>query len=295
MENEIKKNKWIKWVILGLAGLNLLVWLMIAGAGKSKELEVWFFDVGQGDAALAQLGDLQILIDGGPNAAVLEKLGQAMPVYDREIEWLVLSHTDRDHLAGLLAVLENYRTRNIIWSGMGDDDAEDDAWRRLILIEGAEVITKGAGKKIILASSPAGGPELVLEILSPAENEKSPDKKQNELSVTAKIIYGQRSFLFTGDAKSAARGFVDAAGAPQADVLKVAHHGSRYSTEAGFLARVYPAAAAISAGAGNPYGHPSAEVLEMLAKYDIKTLRTDQNGDIVFRTNGDLFFVKTEK
>jgi competence protein ComEC len=279
-----------------LALANLFVWLAIAGNWQKKNLEVWFFDVGQGDAALAQLpGGVQILIDGGPSAAVLEKLGRAMPFYDRDIEWLVLSHTDRDHLTGVLAALMNYRVRNIVWSGIADEDAEDGEWRRLIADEGANIVVAEAGKKLVLANPFAGGSEAVLEILAPTVNAAKTDIEQNELSAVVKLTYGKRSFLFPGDAKSSAGGFIEAASLVQADVLKVAHHGSKYSTAAGFLAQLMPAAAVISAGAGNPYGHPSPQVLEMLAEYDIKTLRTDRNGDILFRTDGNNIFVKTEK
>lgn len=287
-----KKNRWVHWVVLGLMLANLFVWLAVVSNLQRHELDVWFFDVGQGDAALAQInGDTQILIDGGPDSGVLEKLGKTMPFYDRDIEWLILSHTDRDHLAGVLAVLKNYRVHNIIWSGIGDDDAEDDEWRRLIASEGAAIVTDAAGKKHILARDP----DCVLEILAPSENEKNLDKSQNEFSEVVKLTYGQRSFLFSGDAKSVADGFAGAAASPRADVLKLAHHGSRYSTEAGFLAQVSPAAAVISSGFGNTYGHPHQEVLEMLAKYDIKTLRTDKSGDILIRTDGVNLFVKTEK
>ncbi len=287
-----KNRRWFRWAVLALICANFFVWLAVADGAGDKIAEVWFFDVGQGDAAFVQLpGGEQIVIDGGPNAAVLEKLGEAMPFYDRDIDWVVLSHTDRDHLAGLLSVLKNYRVENIIWSGVSDGDAEDTEWERLIDDEGANVKIAVAGEKLELG----GNPLTVLEILAPDENDKMSNKDQNELSVIVKLTYGEKSFLFCGDAKSKENGFIGTAALPQADVLKVSHHGSKYSTEDGFLAQVCPSAAAISCGKNNSYGHPHQEVLDLLQKYDITTLRTDQDGDIVFQTDGERIFVGTQK
>lgn len=287
-----KTRKWARWAVLGLACANLFVWLAIADGASRSAAEVWFFDVGQGDAALVQLpGGFQIVVDGGPNGAVLEKLGRAMPFCDREIDWVVLSHTDRDHLAGLLAVLKNYQVNNILWSGAGDGDAEDAEWERLIAQEEAAIKIAVAGEKLVLRQNPP----LVLEILAPAKNGIIAGKDQNEMSTIIKFTYGDRSFLFCGDAKSVAGGFADVAQTASADVLKVSHHGSKYSTTAGFLEEVLPAAAVISAGANNSHGHPHPEVLDLLANYDIKILRTDKNGDIAIRTDGERIFLRTEK
>jgi len=292
-----KQNKAAKWIILGLISTNLFVWLVVSGAWQGHYLEVKFFDVDQGDAALAQIdGDIQILIDGGPDNKVLEKLGQTMPFYDRDIEWMVLSHTDRDHLTGLLDVIKNYRVRNIIWSGIGDNRAQDKEWERLISEEtardNAKIIFAVPGEKVDLG----GNPDCQIEILAPAITDRSPSRGQNDLSVAVKLIYGKRSFVFVGDASSREESEIKST-IPElrADVLKVAHHGSKSSANEEFLASLLPAAAVISVGAKNSYGHPSPEVLELLAKYDIKTLRTDKNGDIVFRTDGEKLFLSTEK
>jgi len=277
-----------KWMVLILGLANLFVWLAVLDNSRDRYLEVSFFDVGQGDAAFAQLPNrVQVLFDGGPDASVLEKLGEAMPFYDRDIDWVVLSHTDRDHLAGLIDVLRNYRVRNIIWSGIADGDAEDAEWKQLLAGEGATVVVASAGEKFALSQDP----DCFLEILSPRSGGTS-DQDQNELSVAVKLTYGARSFLFTGDAEDDANTAIMAQGA---DVLKVAHHGSKYSTNESFLAGLLPAAAVISVGGGNPYGHPSSQVLDLLGKYDIKTVRTDQSGNVLFRTNGESLFLKTEK
>lgn len=295
MRIETKDNKakqWFGWIFLALACANFFVWLAVADGAGRADAEIWFFDVGQGDAAFVQFSNgTQIVIDGGPNDSVLEKLGRAMPFYDRDIDWMILSHTDRDHLSGLSAVLKNYQVRNIVWSGIGDGDAQDIEWERLAAAEGANVKFATAGEKMLLKNNPPA----YLEVLAPNEDKKISGEDQNELSTVVKLVYGERSFLFCGDSKGAVDGFAAKASFLRTDVLKVSHHGSKYSTEGGFLAKILPAAAVISAGAGNSYGHPHQEVLDLLEKYDIKTLRTDLDGDIVFRTDGKRIFVNTQK
>lgn len=272
---------------------NLFVWLVAAQNPRGRYLEVNYFDVGQGDAALIQSPQgVQVLIDGGPDSGVLEKLGQAMPFYDRDIDWVVLSHPDRDHLSGLLAVLKNYRVHNILWAGISNDTAENQEWLNLIAAEGANIMTGLAGEEFDLG----GEPRLTLQVLAPEANAVAAGTGVNEASVVVRAAYGARSFVFTGDADSEGeQAVIDGVSELRADVLKVAHHGSKYSANEEFLADLMPAAAVISVGAGNSYGHPTAEVLEMLAKYDIKVLRTDQGGDIKFGTDGEQIFLRTEE
>ena len=285
--------KFIRWLLFGLILANLFIWLVAAQGSRNKYLETEFFDVGQGDAAFIQTPNgIQVLVDGGPDSGVLEKLGQAMPFYDRDIDWVVLSHPDRDHLAGLLAVLKNYRVHNVLWSGIPKDTAESDEWIDLVAKEKANIVIGSAGEEFDLG----GNPGLMLQVLAPVSGADSSAASSNESSIVVRFVYGARSFVFAGDADNAEeQGMVDADPDLQTDILKVAHHGSKNSANESLLEDLLPAVAVISVGAQNPYGHPSAEVLEMLAKYDIKTLRTDQNGDVVFRTDGDQIFLKTQK
>ena len=100
MDGGEKKHCFAKWAILALIVANLFVWLALAESGRQNFTEVRFFDVGQGDAAFVQTArGTQIIIDGGPGTSVLEKLGRAMPFYDRQIDWMILSHPDGDHLS----------------------------------------------------------------------------------------------------------------------------------------------------------------------------------------------------
>jgi len=290
---EMKKHsRWLRWSVLVLALANLFAWLAVGETAERKMLEVRFFDVGQGDAAFAQFPDgTQVLIDGGPNGRVLEKLGQAMPFYDRDIDWIVLSHPEKDHLAGLIAVLENYQIHNIVWSGIAKDNAESKKWGELVAKEGANIAIARPGEIFALGGEESG----FLEILSPDAAASDSKTSANDLSVAVKLAYGARSFLFTGDAAAKEEESTLLAGSGQTDVLKVAHHGSKTAASEIFMAGVLPTAAVISAGKNNSYGHPHPEVLELLSKYDIKTLRTDESGDIVFQTDGERIFLSTEK
>jgi len=285
------KDRLCRGIVVFLAFANFFVWLAIFCRPSGIYLEAVFFDVGQGDAAFIELPQgTQILVDGGPDRRILEKLGQAMPFYDREIDWVVLSHPDRDHLNGLLAVLDNYRVRNIIWSGRSKETAECREWLDLAAKEGANIIVGSAGQIIDLG----GRPGARLEILAP---EVVPFQgNANESSLAVRLVFGQRSLIFTGDADIREElSMVENNSGLTADILKVAHHGSKNSTSDDFLDAVLPAAAVISVGGGNTYGHPASQTLEMLKKYDIKTLRTDLDGDILFRTDGGGIFIKTQK
>ena len=291
-EGARKRNRWARWLVLGLVSINLFIWASVWSNSQQRMLEISFFDVGQGDAAFAQMPNgVQILFDGGPDSTVLEKLGKEMPFYDRDIDWVVLSHPERDHLAGVLAVLKNYRVHNIIWSGISKDNAESKEWSDLVAKENANIVVAYPGEKLDLG----GAPDCSLEILGPAAGTASSGSSSNDLSVMVRLVYGQRSFLFTGDSTSREEEAALSVDSARADVLKVAHHGSKTSADDAFIADLLPAAAVISVGSGNSYGHPNQETLDLLGKYDIKTLRTDQSGDISFRTDGERIFLSTEK
>lgn len=291
LKNE-KKQEWFKWAALGLICANLFVWLVLAESGRQKFTEVRFFDVGQGDAAFVQTArGTQIIIDGGPGNSVLEKLGRAMPFYDRQIDWMILSHPDSDHLSGLLAVLENYRVDNIVWSGIGKDSDECRQWEAMIAREGARIFEVSAPDRFSL-----DGGDVVVEILLPESESAGAKESSNNLSVAARIIHKNRAFLFAGDIDAEKEALLFGANPDlRADVLKIAHHGSKYSANEEFTAGLATAAAVISCGKDNRHGHPHPETLDLLEKYDIKTLRTDDDGNIVFRTDGERVFVRTQK
>lgn len=308
----IQNQKIAFGIIFSLVLLNILAWSVVYKLNKNKFLEVTFFNVGQGDAIFIETPERhQILIDGGQSSAILEKLGKEMPFWDRTIDLIILTHPEHDHVGGLIEVLRRYKVENILWTGVLRDTAEYQEWQRLIREENAQIYIAQSGQKI------SGGQTSVerrsdLRILYPLESLEGEEvKNTNNTSIIIRLTFGVNSFLFTGDAyKSAERKLIDRKLDIDSDILKVGHHGSKTSSAEEFIFEVSPEIAIISAGKDNPYGHPHPETLEILEKYDIRTLsashlrtlsasqsrtlsashlklfRTDIHGDIKVISNG---------
>ncbi|MFA5355563.1 MAG: ComEC/Rec2 family competence protein [Candidatus Paceibacterota bacterium] len=244
---------------------------------RQPYMEVVFFDVGQGDSIFIETASgQQILLDGGPDSTVLEKLEKEMPLFDRTIDLVILSHFDTDHLTGLLEVLKRYEVKNVLWNGAEKESAFLEEWNRLLSEEGANVLIAKRGLGLSL------GEFEYIEVLYPLESiEGELITDINNSSVVFKLVYGETSFLFPGDIYKETEGEILAAGLDlDADILKAAHHGSKTSTGEDFLLAVSPNAVVASCGAGNSYGHPHPEFLELLEKYGISIFRTDLKGDI---------------
>ena len=268
--------------------LNVFVWQEVFALNTPKYLMVDFLNVGQGDSAFVETPQgHQIMIDGGPNSVVLAKLAFLMPFWDKDLDLIILTHPEKDHMQGLLEVLKNYRADYILWSGIKKDGQDYEKW--LAVLEHQ----KKLGAKIIVAESSeiitAG--DLKIDVLYPFLSlENKEVKSANETSVVAKIIYGKNYFLFTGDIDMAIeRKIVKSGQNVNADVLKIAHHGSKYSTSPEFLQSVSPFLAVISVGK-NSYGHPTSEVLNKLENFGIKVKRTDIAGDIKLMSDGNKIY-----
>ena len=287
----MKKQNIISLILGGLFCLNILAWIAVYEVSQPRFLEVNFFDVGQGDAILVVSPQRhQILIDGGPNSIILEKLGKEMPFWDRSIDLIILTHPEKDHLAGLIDVLKKYRVENILWTGVVRDTSEYKEWLGSIQKEKANIFIANSGQKVIM-------PRTFLGILYPFENlEEQRFKDSNNTSIVAKLVFGKNSFLFTGDiSKSAERELLAKGIDIDSDVLKIGHHGSKTSTAEEFIKEVSPEIAVIQVGQDNPYGHPHQETLETLTKYSIKILRTDKDGDIKILCDSQSLKLKLKK
>ena len=237
-------------------------------------LHVYFLDVGQGDAIFIKTPDgKQILVDGGPNNDVVQKLGRLMPFYDRKLDVIVITHTDADHITGLVQLLERYDVDLIVRSNIDCGTSLCLALEEEINKKDALVWTVETGDEIDL------GYGVLMDILYPFDKEYQ-DKKVNNNSVIAKLVSNGNSLLLTGDIESKVEKKLSFSGLDiSADFLKLAHHGSKTSTTEEFLNLVSPSLAFINVGF-NRYGHPSIEVLERLEKRGIKYYRTDKDGDI---------------
>ncbi|XOB46203.1 MAG: ComEC/Rec2 family competence protein [Candidatus Nealsonbacteria bacterium] len=278
-----KDKKLIFWILVTLFCVNIFAWSVVYDLNKPQFLEVSFFDVGQGDAIFIETpNNYQILIDGGPTSAVLEKLGKEMPFWDRTIDLIVLTHPEHDHIAGLLEVLKRYKVDFILWSGVLKDTGEYKEWKKLIEDEDVKTKIAKIGQKILT-------PKIFFDVLYPFEDLEGKEvKNTNNTSIALRLVFNNNSFIFTGDLyKSIEKKLVDRELYLNSDVLKVGHHGSKTSTSEKFLEEVNPEITVISVGKENSYGHPHPEVLDILDKYDIKVLRTDRDGDIKIFSDGE--------
>ncbi|MDD5696917.1 MAG: ComEC/Rec2 family competence protein [Candidatus Pacebacteria bacterium] len=267
-------SKKVWGILLGLVFLNLVSW-SVALFFSPDYLEVSFFDVGQGDAIFIETPfKHQILIDGGPDRErMIEKLSQEMPFWDRTIDLIILTHLEEDHVTGLLQVLKEYEVESILWNGLG----ENEEWKSLLEQEGAS----------ILHGSRFSANDVVFDVLNPPLGEA---ENTNDSSIVLKMDYGKTSFLFTGDISFKREDET----AVDVDVLKVAHHGSKYSTSSEFLEMTSPRVAVIQVGK-NSYGHPTEEVLTRLENFDIKILRNDIDGDVKIVSDGKTLKIISKK
>jgi len=274
-------------VLLALA--SAFLWLAVT-APVSGRLTITFLDVGQGDAILIEAPEGQrILVDGGPSGeAITAALSRNLPFYDRRIDLVVLTHPQADHLGGLPAVLENYDVHAVLADPVPADTAFYDVWTQSIRAAGLAVTPAGRGQTIDL-----DGAELT--VLNPGADVTAADAAYlNDTSVVLRLTMGGVSFLLTGDISERAESTIVRSGVYlQADVLKVAHHGSRTSTSPLFLRRVRPLIDVISVGADNRFGHPAPDVLHRLQ--DDTVLRTDLNGDVTVSTDGERLWVQTQR
>jgi len=250
---------------------------------SSEKMEAVFFDVGQGDAIFIKTPQgHQILIDGGPDSAVLEKLAENIPFWDRDIDMIISTHLDKDHLFGLLEVLKSYKVDNIVWSGISKETAGAGEWQKL---KEEEKTGEGAKEEIVAAGQMIVAGDVRLSVLYPV-GDSGPANGDNDDSLVIRIDRGQNSFLFCADiGAKGEKEMVDSAKNISAQVLKVSHHGSKYSTSQAFLDKVSPRFAIVQVGK-NSYGQPAEEVLTRLQKSGITTLRTDIDGDIKFVADG---------
>ena len=129
----MKRDKRVLIISTLLLFFNALAWVAVFDLSQPRFLEVHFFDVGQGDAIFIETPQShQILIDGGPTSAILEKLGKEMPFWDRSLDLVILTHPERDHITGLFEVFKKYKVENILWTGVLRDTVEFKEWQRLI-------------------------------------------------------------------------------------------------------------------------------------------------------------------
>ena len=271
----------LRWLVF------LLPLLLGVTPGKSAvnpaQISVAFIDVGQGDATLIRDGaGFDILVDGGNKSAgkfVIEHM-QSLGVDDLEL--IIATHADRDHIGGLITILESddVLVESVYFNGYPGDTL---TWQEF------EAAAAADGLVLLPLQYPAtqSWGEFDVQVLNPLDNLVDPG--QNEASIVLLIDYAQINFFLPGDIDSSVEQLLPGrTSSLQVDVLKVAHHGSKFSTSVDFLAEVLPAEAVISVGA-NAFGHPAPETIERLINADTNIWRTDMLGTITLSSDGSTY------
>lgn len=254
-------------------------------------LSVTFIDVGQGDATLVESpSGVQVLIDGGRDERILSALQNTLGFFDTDLDMVVATHYDADHVGGLIDVLERYEVATVLLTENAHDTPVRDAFLRAVEDEGAEVYYARSGQVYELGVGSAG--TTTLRVLFPDADPTH--LESNSSSIITQLTYGETEYLFTGDSpKSIEEYLVKKEGdALQSDVLKVGHHGSKTSTSETFVSVVNPTYAVISAGKNNPYGHPHEDVLKVLYDGNVLVAHTGDAGDIQMYSDGREIFVQ---
>lgn len=271
---------------LSLFGLGGIYFYQQSRLNDGK-LHVVFCDVGQGDSILIRTPKgMDIVIDGGPNDAMLNCLGRFLPFWDRKIELVLLSHPHADHFTGFLSLFKHYAIGSFASENLSNTT---EGFKQLE----KDLASFGKNKQYLLAGAFFKTKDGVrLSVLGPTRDfltQTSPNGTIGESKEFASLIlllhYGEHSFLFTGDSQDV--GLIEASErlAKPVTVLQLPHHGSKTGIAKETLFRLSPKLGVISVGKNN-YGHPTKEILEILKKEDIKILRTDQNGNIELISDG---------
>jgi len=282
------KVAWRRYALPMLGVVVLMLAALAVGGLPDGRLHLWTLDVGQGDAILIRSPrGRTVLVDGGPDPTrLLAELGRALPWWQRHLDLVVASHSDADHLTGLLPVAERYRLGGVLVPSTMRDDALVAQWYAILDREGVPLLPARQGLRVEL------DPGLSLEVLNPPGDGRAQGGDGNAHSLVLRGQWQEISFLLAADidAKTEERLVAEGLVGP-VNVLKVAHHGAATSSSAPFLAATRPQLALISVGADNDYGHPAPEVLMRLADVGAHPLRTDQLGTVELATDGHTLWV----
>lgn len=253
------------------------------GGSASGTLEVYFFDVGQGDSELIRLpGGENILIDAGTSSTEDELVGELRSLGAETLDLVVATHPHADHIGGMAAVIDAFDVRQVVMPRISESDTPTtktyENLLQSIADKGLTIMPAEPGDELLSS----GG--AVLTVLAPNGEDYG---DLNNYSVVLRLTYGEDSFLFTGDAEEASEEEMLSLDWPlTATVLKCGHHGSETSTSPAFLDAVSPQYAVISCGVDNDYGHPDAVTLEKLEAAGAEVFRTDRQGTILASTEG---------
>lgn len=268
----------------------ILIFLLINSKESTyenlDELEINYINVGQGNAVFVRNKDKSLIIDGGNRSSSSYYYNFIKNKNLKKIDYMIASHYDEDHISGLISILKNFEVTNVLAPAYKRETKIYNSFKRSLSNSNAKVINPKQGDKFYLG-------DAKVEIFWPKAYKNGVD---NDNSIVVKISYGNMSFMFPADAsKNVEDQLIYSGYNLKSDVLMLGHHGSKYSSSKEFLEEVNPKLAIISVGKNNRYKHPSTEVLKLLNKENIKILRTDLDGNITIKCDGNKIKINTKK
>jgi len=276
--------KTTKRIITTAALLLSLIIIAIAAATATaapvapNEIRVHYIDVGQGDAILIQSAQNAVLIDGGDAKAQQTLLDYLRLAGVKDLDYVIATHPHSDHIGGLPKVVKQFGVKGVI---MPDAAHTSGTFEKLL----TAIEKKGLKITVPKVGDAFAAGIIKFTVLSPGKKFKD----LNNMSIVVRMVHGETSFLFTGDAEDKSENQMLKTRQPlRSDVLKVGHHGSRTSTTEDFLDAVSPSVAVISCGKDNTYNHPNKETLMKLGRPErkITLFRTDKDGSVIITTDG---------
>lgn len=275
-----------------IAGFFLILMLLatfVLDRWPDKTARLIVCDVGQGDAILVIEGFSQMLVDGGRDSQVLECLNRFLPFWDRQLEFVVATHPDADHIGGLATVLQAYEVQHL-FVATKKETADFKLFWQAVTVESAQgmkihQVSPGTSVKLgplassVVLSPPQDHAETLLSAQSGTNKEVV--RNYNDESIVLFLQLGQAKVLLTGDLESSGeQALLNKGLLNNIDVLKVGHHGSKTSTTQAFVAKIQPEFSLISASKNNSYGHPHKEVVDRLLLSGSVIKSTSQEGHI---------------
>lgn len=273
------------------AVFDAFLWRQIVSAAPNKNAELYFLDVGQGDSELLVMpGDIKILTDAGPDRSVAKSLEKILRSGDKYIDIGIISHPQLDHFNGFNELLVRYKFGLFVVNGRADGPG---------VREWPELIQKIRDNKIPLLVLGTGDAirygEDRIDILSP-NKEWIQSGELNDTGFVEFIRTKDFRALLTADIGANVEEYLLPRFDLRADILKIGHHGSKYSSSESFLKEVDPKAAVIEAGEGNRYGHPAKETLSRIENFtDAAVFRTDTNGTVKIIAQDGILKIFAEK
>lgn len=296
------------WPALALL-FAVIVWHPLSAGVPGGRLRIDFLDVGQGDAALVTMPDgTTLLVDAGGRADYARRgRDEAEETFERDtrgigervvseylwwrgldtVDYVLATHADADHIDGFNDVVRNFRVRAAIVARAPADDEEFARFSATAARQRLPVVLVGRGDRLRFGAAEA-------DVLWPSRTRSASAPSGNDDSLVLRLRYGRRTFLLTGDIERRAEAALSRS--PEeisSDVVKVAHHGSRSSSTAAFVAASHPSRAVISVGLDSPFGHPHKEVLERWRAAGVEVLTTGRHGTITISTDGSDLKVET--